>query len=95
MCRIFKEIIIQRKGLKLLNDLINKINEINKNGGYAYINEDTIRLQSKPSLLYNHRFELNYKGEEFVHYHFGKEGFETFTYDEFIKKLEELLNEFY
>jgi hypothetical protein len=87
---VFKEIIIQKKGLKFLNVLINKIDKINQNGGYAYITENTIRLQSKPNLLYNHRFEFNLKDSCLINYYFSKDGFKTFTYDKFIEKLEEL-----
>jgi len=93
MSKIFKDIIVEKKGKEFLKILTKKINEINKNGGYAYIGDNTIRMQKETDILYLHRFELNYKGEEFVHYYFGNDGFDTLTYNEFIEKLEVLLND--
>ena len=93
MSRIFKEIIIEKKGQEFFKKLNKKIDKINKNGGYAYMTENTIRLQYKPSLLYNHRFELKYSGAYLVSYFFGVDGFEVLNYDEFIQRLEVLIND--
>lgn len=94
MYRILKDIIVEKKGLKFFKDLINKIGKINQNGGYAYITGDTIRLQSTPSLLSNHRFEFNLKDRCSVNYYSGGDSLKIITHDEFIKILEELCKMF-